>query len=410
VFYVKTPDRQNQGESVGGYFMHPFNKSIKDITLEDIETLIQDQVPEGRTLDYKRDLYTGNDKGKKDFLIDVSALANTVGGYLIIGMEESEGVPKSIVGVEIPEFDKLKLDFENLLRMSVDPPIRGVEFQAIDVANNRKVLIIEVPRSISRPHAVTIQKYHRFHGRHSSGTYPFEVNDIRRAILESETIAIKIRNFRNDRLSLISINNAPLPLCSGGKFVLHLIPASAFDLTTKIQFEHNSQYDFPPIGSSGWNHRLNFDGYLTYEQGHENNYVTSYTQIFNNGIIEAVEGSMLQDQSDRKKTIPSGVFEKKIIESTNQYISSLQKCGITPPIWLCLSLLGVQNYVMALPQSYYDDVVCIDRNDLIVPEILINDFKIKTERILKPAFDSVWNACGLAGSINYDKEGNWKPR
>lgn len=385
--------------------MHPFNKNIKDITLKDIDTLIQDQVPESRILDYKRDLYTGIDKDKKDFLIDVSALANTVGGYLVIGVEESDGVPKSIMGVEIPEFDKLKLGFENLLRMSADPPIRGVEFQAVDIANNKKVLIIEVPRSVSRPHAVTFQKYHRFHGRNSSGTYPYEVDDIRRAILESETTAVKIRNFKNDRLALISSNEGIINLLNGPKLILHVIPFDCFD--NKIYGISNvASIDIPPICINSWDSRINFDGFMTHFTDREDRRtVHAYTQLFNNGAIEAVDTFIL-NACQKGFLIQS--LENYVVRALRCYVQAYNKYSINFPVWICLSLIGVKDFRLlidgVLPSCNYHP---IDRNELVLPEIFIESPDIPCETMMKPVFDMIWQACGFKRSFNYDESGRW---
>lgn len=51
----------------------------------------------------------------------------------------------------------------------------------------------------------------------------------------------------------------------------------------------------------------------------------------------------------------------------------------------------------------------IDRNDLLVPEILIEDISLSAESTLRIAFDSVWNAAGQPQSPFYDAEGNWNP-
>jgi len=52
----------------------------------------------------------------------------------------------------------------------------------------------------------------------------------------------------------------------------------------------------------------------------------------------------------------------------------------------------------------------IDRDVLIVPDVLIEKYLFDLPRVLRPAFDAVWNACGRVRSLNYDAEGNWNPQ
>ena len=49
-------------------------------------------------MDYKLKLHPATDAGNKEFLKDSSAFANTVGGYLIRGVDEKEVIPTSIRG------------------------------------------------------------------------------------------------------------------------------------------------------------------------------------------------------------------------------------------------------------------------------------------------------------------------
>jgi predicted HTH transcriptional regulator len=67
----------------------------------DLQELIDAQVPEGLKIDFKLTNYGNSDKDKKELLKDVSALANSHGGHLVLGVEESEGVASKIVGIEI---------------------------------------------------------------------------------------------------------------------------------------------------------------------------------------------------------------------------------------------------------------------------------------------------------------------
>ena len=44
---------------------------------------------------------------------------------------------------------------------------------------------------------------------------------------------------------------------------------------------------------------------------------------------------------------------------------------------------------------------------LVLPEVVIEDRADQLEKVLKPLFDTVWNAFGFNRSSNYDAEGNW---
>ncbi len=89
---------------------------MQDIPLEQIsyvnlERFIQEKYPEGKAIDYKRDLYGGRDDDKKELLKDASSFANTIGGDLLIGVDEDKGVPTSIPGVTVdPDKEKLRLE------------------------------------------------------------------------------------------------------------------------------------------------------------------------------------------------------------------------------------------------------------------------------------------------------------
>jgi len=388
--------------------MELFNKPLDQVTLDDIQAIVQDKVPESRTLDYKLKLHPMTDGGNKEFLRDTSAFANTMGGYLIYGVDEQEGVPTEIKGVEVTNFDKLKLHFENLLRTGADPVIRGADIHAVDLENSKKVVIINIPRSIARPHAVRIKKHFRFYGRNSSGVHQLEVDDLRRAFLASETLAAKIRSFRDNRIAQIASGHEPYMLADGAKVVLHLIPASAFELGLKYNISQIQAIDVPPIYSSGWDHRYNFDGYMTYRSDRDAGILRSYTQFFYNGIIEAVDTVLLCPREENKTGIPSVVFEGALVEALSTYLKTLSKLDISSPIWVCLALLNVKGYWMWVNNSWLDDGGVIDRTELIIPEVRIDKFDLPCEYILKPLFDSVWNACGYQRSFNYDENGNWK--
>jgi hypothetical protein len=50
----------------------------------------------------------------------------------------------------------------------------------------------------------------------------------------------------------------------------------------------------------------------------------------------------------------------------------------------------------------------IDRDVLVLPDVMVEDFGGDPSQIMRPLFDMIWNASGLERSLNYDDEGNWR--
>jgi len=76
-----------------------------------------------------------------------------------------------------------------------------------------------------------------------------------------------------------------------------------------------------------------------------------------------------------------------------------------------LSFVGVKGYSMPLPRERlfmkdYPFQNLIDREILLIPEVYIESYNISPDQVLKPCFDSIWNACGFPECPNY-KNGKW---
>jgi hypothetical protein len=67
----------------------------------------------------------------------------------------------------------------------------------------------------------------------------------------------------------------------------------------------------------------------------------------------------------------------------------------------------VKGYSMIYRRYVTRESASIDRDVLFLPEVVVESYDVKAESILKPIFDSVWNACGFPRSLHYDKNGDW---
>lgn len=386
-------------------------KNIEQITEEDLQDLIDNVISEGKKIEYKRSLSIISDSGKKEFLADVSSFANASGGDLIYGITESGGTPKKLEGLTLEDVDLEISRLENILRDGIEPRIPAVEIKSIGLSNSRTALIIRVPKSWISPHRVSFKGHDKFYARNSNGKYPLDVAELRVAFNLSETITERIRSFRQGRILNLFANETPVPFYDNPKIVLHLIPIISFNPAQSYDISKISSHPekMKPIYCSGSNHRYNLDGFLTYSGGREDKSHT-YVQLFRNGIIEAVEGQLLESSSG-ELLIHSVEYERQLIRSLPDYLSVLETLNVDPPTFIFLTLLGVKGYSMNVVERIYGSrrAHTIDRDILLLPEIVIESYRDNAERILRPCFDSIWNACGFRGSLNYNEAGEWTP-
>ena len=390
------------------------NKDIEQITKDDLQALIDNEVTERKTIEYKQALPGNSEKEKKEFLADVSSFANASGGDLIYGINEDKktGKPKSLDGLDIENIDQEILRLDNIIRSGIQPRIPSVMISPpIPLENSKVALIIKIPKSWVSPHRVILGGHDKFYSRSSNGKYPLDVGELWIAFNLSETVTERIRNFRQDRISKIVANETPVPFYDNAKIVLHLIPiisfnpAQAYDIG-KIASQPETM---PPIYAYGSDNRYNLDGFLTHSKDQDGKSY-SYVQLFRNGIIEAVNSSMLEPQ-EQGLLIPSRLYEKELAKSTTQYLTILKTLSVEPPIFIFLSMLGVKGYSMAVRDHFsFFETHTIDRDVMLLPEVVVESYDVKAEDILKSSFDSIWNACGFPMSFNYNDAGEWDPR
>lgn len=246
------------------------NKPLELINESDLQSLVDNQSIENKTTDYKELLPNNSDSDKREFLADVSSFANATGGDLIFGIKEVDGVPSELSGLELSNVDAEKLRLENIIRDGIEPRIPVVSIQPVTLPtrNIKVAIIIRISKSWAMPHMVTFRGHSRFYSRNSAGKYPLDVSELRALFALSETTAERIRNFRFERLSKIISGETPVALDNVPKIVLHIIPFGAFDPAVKFDVSSlvRDTTLLQPIYASGWNHRHNFDGFLTYGQ------------------------------------------------------------------------------------------------------------------------------------------------
>jgi Schlafen, AlbA_2 len=388
--------------------MEIFSKTKFDnLNQKDIQHLIDNGVSESKSLDYKSALPGNRDKDKKEFLADVSSFTNSIGGYIIFGVEEKEGIPQKLLGLENINPDQEILRLEGIIQNGISPRIPGINIRSIPFGSECNLIIIKIPRSWVSPHMVTFRGSSKFYARNSAGKYQLDVFEIGSAFSATYDTSEKIRSFRIDRLGKIISDDLPISLGSGASCVLHLVPFGAFDsrnIYNLIPLSEKRELLSPIYCDYGSNFRYNFDGVITTGPDSDSGYSSGYLQIFRNGIIEAVDRYLLGPRE-----LYPGNLEDELIKSITKYFQIVKTLDISFPLIIMLSLLNVKNFPFRYSPKSFDPrhkETKVDRNELIIPEIWVDDSSAPTDKILRPAFDAIWNSAGWPKSQLYDEEGN----
>ena len=376
-----------------------------------LSALVTDGVRESRSLEFKAELVLGTDSDRKEFLANVSALANGGGGDLVLGIEDDNGTASAVVGLESFDPDKDTLRIESIVRDGIAPRIVGLRVRRVALSSGNSVVVIRVPNSLNRPHMVVFKQWSRFYSRNSAGKYQLDVQELKSAFLGSESVAERVRQFRIERIDAILQGNTPKKLSGRSYLCIHMIPISAFDLSfsfdiVRVQERGESLW---PIGRHSWSPRVNFDGLLSVAPVSTGG-ALGYVQLFRNGIVEAVDCDMLAPLEPHRqgsdKYIPSIAYEQDLIRAVDSYTKFYKRHEIPTPILVGLGLLNVKGFVMGVREVHFGGSP-IDRDHLILPDRLAESLDIDVADFLRPSFDQIWNACGHERSLNYDNKGNW---
>jgi predicted HTH transcriptional regulator len=133
-------------------------KTIEELTEADLLQMVEIGRSEDRYLDFKRELYSNSDADSKEFLKDVSGLANASGGMLLLGVAETHSIASEVCGVSLENPQKQIESMEQKITHGLELTLSGVRIRAILLSSGKYVVAIAVPQSINRPHRAKVTK------------------------------------------------------------------------------------------------------------------------------------------------------------------------------------------------------------------------------------------------------------
>lgn len=161
-------------------------------SIEDLESLIENQIPESTTLEYKSSFAIQNNKWKEELAKDISAMANSNGGIIIYGIREKEceggdSVPVKLLPISNSDMSKDKLT--QLINANIQPVINGVEILFIPHDESAGFYIVSIPQSNT---AHQNRLTHIYYKRRNATVEAMEDYEIRDILNRSKTPIIDV--------------------------------------------------------------------------------------------------------------------------------------------------------------------------------------------------------------------------
>lgn len=160
------------------------NRSLYELSLADIKTLVDNCIPEGPHLDYKQTAYSGRPADIREMLRDVIALANANGGYLIMGIRE-DGFNRPIEICPIDDYLMVSQRIRQACLDGIQERIDGLEVLGYETEANKGIIVIHVPVSEKTPHMVSIDARTDFVRRYDTDKRVMTIGEIRDSFLDS---------------------------------------------------------------------------------------------------------------------------------------------------------------------------------------------------------------------------------
>ncbi|MDD5703515.1 MAG: ATP-binding protein [Dehalococcoidales bacterium] len=383
-------------------------KKLSELVLEDLQRLIDDQVQERDTIEYKRDMYGSSDDEKREMLKDISSMANNLGGYILIGIDANgEGIPTTLVGVEkgnhVERISNCCLD-------NIDKRIIGLDIEDIDLGDGNNVIIISIPESTNAPHMVTYKGINQFWKRHGRLKEKMTVDEIAGAFDRKLSNLNSIDRFRFVRRSEIleAIGNKTYMIVSVSptnllfnETILDIHDEQLRQLITSIPPFYGQQIScgkpYPTIRG------LRAD--LSTPYWNDINDHGEFLEVFRNGYIEY--GKHIRHEGEEGTFIAS-LVEIPLIVAFIKFIQGIYEQYLPiAPLMASLSIFNANNMWLAV-HNHGDGTVKWHGQHLELGQFFFENTSEERKLVAKRICDRLWQAFNREKCNLFDDAGTFR--
>lgn len=360
-----------------------------------LQRLVDNQVVEGRDLEFKRELPGGGDEASREFLADVTAFANAQGGDIVYGLDEANGAAASLQGVEVDDPDAAILRLEGKLQTGVDPRLIGVRTKWVPLANGRGALVLRIPGSLSAPHRVTFKNGARFYGRNSRGKYELDVHDLRHAFTGSAQLPQQFRQLHAEAIAASQGADMPFAIEQAPTAVISVAPLGLFREGRRIVVTRDNA--IVPVRVGAFTSLDTIEGVLMHAPVGEDGRVGSYALTHRTGRSDSafVIGGVRQHNGEEHRIVWPTTFEQGLMSMTNATQMQLRQHGIEGPWVILTSIIGAKGFRMIVGDGYPTPLAF--RNNVLLGQQIVEQIDVDA---LMPIAEAFWLLFGVHRPVN----------
>ena len=126
---------------------NPFNKPLDELTADDLNVLINNEVTEGYWIEYKSEFQESKKISKS-----IASFANTFGGWYLVGVkaDKTKNVATDICGFSLTDIPDPIAKLRDSIKSNIDP-IPVFHPKLIDIGSGRATLIVQIPDNQNTP-------------------------------------------------------------------------------------------------------------------------------------------------------------------------------------------------------------------------------------------------------------------
>jgi hypothetical protein len=387
-------------------------KQLRDVNEADVRQVIESGLEEHLQLEYKSELYSENDRGRKEFLLDVCMFANTEGGILLIGVPErrdESGQPTGVpdvaadLGIELSNPGAVLLGYDARVTESVEERL-PLESAAIDVGNGRLVLAIRIPNSSKKPHSVVRDGHIYFVARRERHRYHMDVREIKETVMRT---AGRLQQAEDAlaRLFLAAPHGPDHPHLAMG-----IVPVFFDDFLIDLRNERvvDALARFDRLGRAG---RHQAPAYSFVGLEHHGESLDYRATLRRNGLLDAsLQVRLTPVPGEANDIVDPRTIESHLQAFVAQAKTVYERVEIAAPFVLGMMLKASQPFKGAFPSigipSGIDLTAALPPQDYRFPLILV-DHLGDVNRVIRPLCDQAHQMFGRAASTSFNADGDW---